>query len=128
MGIVLQRGNVNQVLARIRGERWASIQKEVVAAIWSALVYHTWRARNWKIVRRQIIRGEATNAEWRSLVCHSGLCLMAKSSRRTKSGCTKLVAMVQNHLNMGSGVELDQALQMLCMESGGKKILDFSAE
>ncbi|PHT85661.1 hypothetical protein T459_07767 [Capsicum annuum] len=47
------RGNVNQVLARIRGKRWASIQQEVVAAIWIALIYHTWKGRNWKIFRRQ---------------------------------------------------------------------------
>ncbi|PHT38011.1 hypothetical protein CQW23_21584 [Capsicum baccatum] len=34
------------------------------------------------------IRGEATNVEWRSLVCHSGLCLMVNSSWQTENqGC-----------------------------------------
>nr|XP_009803524.1 PREDICTED: uncharacterized protein LOC104248869 [Nicotiana sylvestris] len=45
-GIQMQHVTVNQVFKSIRWKHWKHIQKEIVASIWSDLVYHTWRARN----------------------------------------------------------------------------------
>lgn len=35
----------------------------MVAAIWSAIVYHTWRARNWKLYRDTTVHSEIVLAQ-----------------------------------------------------------------
>ncbi|WMV26467.1 hypothetical protein MTR67_019852 [Solanum verrucosum] len=40
-----------QVLENIKGNRWKQFKKEIMAAICGAIIYHTWRARNWRRFR-----------------------------------------------------------------------------
>lgn len=47
--IHIQATRIDQVLLEINRRHWSRAQKEIVAALWGAMVYHTWRARNWKI-------------------------------------------------------------------------------
>ncbi|KAK4730417.1 hypothetical protein R3W88_023405 [Solanum pinnatisectum] len=54
---------VRQVLTRIKRKHWRQFYKEVVAAVWSAIVYHTWRARNWKLYRGTIVNSEIVVAQ-----------------------------------------------------------------
>ncbi|KAH0649553.1 hypothetical protein KY285_034801 [Solanum tuberosum] len=56
--IQVYTGEVRQVLERIERKHWRQFYKEVVAAVWSAIVYHTWRARNWKLYRGTIVKSE----------------------------------------------------------------------
>ncbi|XP_060200822.1 uncharacterized protein LOC132629103 [Lycium barbarum] len=51
-GVQLHLGGVQQTLARIKRKHWPQFKKEVVAAIWGAVIYHTWRARNWRIFKK----------------------------------------------------------------------------
>lgn len=39
------------VLRSIKKEKWKQFKKEVVAAILEAVIYRTWKARNWKNFR-----------------------------------------------------------------------------
>ncbi|KAJ8535652.1 hypothetical protein K7X08_023372 [Anisodus acutangulus] len=48
-GLQVQPGQL--VLGRTKGKHWPQFKKEVLAAIWSAMIYHTWRARNWRLFR-----------------------------------------------------------------------------
>lgn len=48
-GIHIQFGEVQRTLERIKRQQWTSLKKEVVVAIRGAVVYHTWKARNWKM-------------------------------------------------------------------------------
>ncbi|KAG5581540.1 hypothetical protein H5410_052167 [Solanum commersonii] len=56
--IQVYTGEVRQVLERIERKHWRQFYKEVVAAVWSAIVYHTWRARNCKLYRGTIVKSE----------------------------------------------------------------------
>ncbi|KAH0689774.1 hypothetical protein KY289_017132 [Solanum tuberosum] len=40
-----------QVLKNIKGNRWKQFKKEIMATICGAIIYHTWRARNWRRFR-----------------------------------------------------------------------------
>ncbi|KAH0769592.1 hypothetical protein KY290_013573 [Solanum tuberosum] len=54
-GIRLQHGSPKQVLLEIRRKHWKAIQKEIIAAVWGAMIYHTWRARNWKLFKGRTV-------------------------------------------------------------------------
>lgn len=54
-GIRLQHGSSKQVLLEIRRKHWKAIQKEIIAAVWGAMIYHTWRARNWKLFKGRTV-------------------------------------------------------------------------
>lgn len=52
----INAGNMNQMLISIRMKHRKKIKKQVMAAICGAIVYHTWRSRNWNIFRQRIIK------------------------------------------------------------------------
>ncbi|MCD7457093.1 hypothetical protein HAX54_034080, partial [Datura stramonium] len=41
--------NVKECVRWIRRRQWRRGKKEIVAAVWSVAIYHTWRARNGRI-------------------------------------------------------------------------------
>ncbi|XP_059288189.1 uncharacterized protein LOC132041497 [Lycium ferocissimum] len=45
-GVQLPTGDIKQVLERIRRKHWKQFYKEVVVALWSAIIYQVWKARN----------------------------------------------------------------------------------
>lgn len=47
-GIALQNNGIKQTLERIMLKHWKKVKKETIAATCGAIVYHIWRARNWK--------------------------------------------------------------------------------
>ncbi|WMV08827.1 hypothetical protein MTR67_002212 [Solanum verrucosum] len=57
-GISFQRQTVKQTLQWLKRRNWKKFHKEVETAIFGALIYHTWKARNWKILRNLIIQAE----------------------------------------------------------------------
>ncbi|WMV22135.1 hypothetical protein MTR67_015520 [Solanum verrucosum] len=46
--INLPARELNNILELIKKKHWKKFKKEVVAALWGAMVYHIWKARNWK--------------------------------------------------------------------------------
>lgn len=32
--------------------KWRKMKKEIMVAVWGAMIYHTWKARNWRIFRQ----------------------------------------------------------------------------
>ncbi|WMV37191.1 hypothetical protein MTR67_030576 [Solanum verrucosum] len=50
-GISFRRQTVKQTLQWLKRRNWKKFHKEVATAIFGALIYHTWKARNWKIFR-----------------------------------------------------------------------------
>ncbi|KAH0640651.1 hypothetical protein KY285_037237 [Solanum tuberosum] len=40
--------DLSPTLEMIRKKHWKKFKKEVIAALWGAMVYHVWKARNWK--------------------------------------------------------------------------------
>ncbi|XP_070055159.1 uncharacterized protein [Nicotiana tomentosiformis] len=50
-GSHLQLGDLKTVLKRIKKMKWKQFQRELVAATWGAMVYHTWKARNWMLFK-----------------------------------------------------------------------------
>ncbi|XP_049368638.1 uncharacterized protein LOC125833517 [Solanum verrucosum] len=47
-GIYLINNGIKQFLDGIKEKHWKQFKKETIAAISGAVLYHTWRARNWK--------------------------------------------------------------------------------
>ncbi|KAM3219263.1 hypothetical protein P3L10_023794 [Capsicum annuum] len=47
-GVAVQHKDVQQVLINIQRKHWKKFMKEAVATLHGAIIYHTWRARNWK--------------------------------------------------------------------------------
>ncbi|KAG5592207.1 hypothetical protein H5410_042721 [Solanum commersonii] len=39
-------------------KHWSKVKKDIVAALWRAMVYLTWRVRNWKIYRGVNVQNE----------------------------------------------------------------------
>lgn len=58
LSIQIQVEEVNRVMERIRSKHWKQATKETVATIWSAFIYHTWRARNWAIFKKRSVNIE----------------------------------------------------------------------
>ncbi|XP_009778125.1 uncharacterized protein [Nicotiana sylvestris] len=50
-GLQLPLGSLRTVLQCIKKKKWKKFQRELVAATWGAMVYHTWKARNWKLFK-----------------------------------------------------------------------------
>ncbi|KAK4740413.1 hypothetical protein R3W88_004110 [Solanum pinnatisectum] len=46
--INLPASELNNILELIKKKHWKKFKKEVVAALWGAMVNHIWKARNWK--------------------------------------------------------------------------------
>lgn len=42
---------VTDTLNSIQRKHWKQFTKEIMAAVYGAMVYYTWRARNWKVFR-----------------------------------------------------------------------------
>lgn len=51
LGISLPRLYTRNCLDWLRRRQWRQGKKDVVAAVWGATIYHTWKVRNWKIFR-----------------------------------------------------------------------------
>ncbi|KAF3657476.1 hypothetical protein FXO38_13671 [Capsicum annuum] len=49
--VQLQAGEMKQVLENIKRKHWKTFQKEMIAAIWDAMIYHIRRARNWGLFK-----------------------------------------------------------------------------
>ncbi|XP_070049634.1 uncharacterized protein [Nicotiana tomentosiformis] len=45
-GVQIQEGDIRKTLERIKRKNWKQTKKEIVAAIFGSMFYHTWRARN----------------------------------------------------------------------------------
>ncbi|KAK4726637.1 hypothetical protein R3W88_031554 [Solanum pinnatisectum] len=58
--IKIQKTEVTECLRWIKGRHWKQYKKEIATAIWGARIYHTWRARNWKLFRGTIVNTEIT--------------------------------------------------------------------
>ncbi|XP_019263377.1 PREDICTED: uncharacterized protein LOC109241112 [Nicotiana attenuata] len=63
LGIQLQEKGIRESLHWIQRRNWKQVQKEMVAAVWGAMIYHTWQARNWRIFRNITINREFTIAK-----------------------------------------------------------------
>ncbi|XP_070049962.1 uncharacterized protein [Nicotiana tomentosiformis] len=48
IGQSVQEGDFKPILKRIKRKHWKQFKKEVIAAINGAVIYHTWRAQNFK--------------------------------------------------------------------------------
>ncbi|KAH0752237.1 hypothetical protein KY285_005385 [Solanum tuberosum] len=46
--IFIPAKELKTTLEMIKLKHWKKFKKEVVTAIWGAIVYHIWKARNWK--------------------------------------------------------------------------------
>ncbi|KAH0688896.1 hypothetical protein KY289_016254 [Solanum tuberosum] len=44
----IQINGITRMLEKIKVKHWVQFKKEIMAAICGAVLYHTWRARNWK--------------------------------------------------------------------------------
>jgi len=44
----MQINGITRMLDKIKVKHWVQFKKEIMAAICGAVLYHTWRARNWK--------------------------------------------------------------------------------
>ena len=42
---------VKHILNRLRRKNWKQFHKELIAALCGAMIYHVWRARNWKLFK-----------------------------------------------------------------------------
>ncbi|XP_059285114.1 uncharacterized protein LOC132038465 [Lycium ferocissimum] len=58
MGITLQCNDVYKTIKWIKRRRWRQFQKEIVAAVWGAMLYYTWQARNWKVFKQATVNKE----------------------------------------------------------------------
>lgn len=50
-GVDIPTRDAKQVMEAIKRKYWKQFQKELIAALWGAVLYHVWRNRNWKIFR-----------------------------------------------------------------------------
>ncbi|WMV23227.1 hypothetical protein MTR67_016612 [Solanum verrucosum] len=53
--VSVSAGGIRQVLENIKKKHWRKFQKEVIAACYGAVLYHTWHARNWKKFRNKYV-------------------------------------------------------------------------
>lgn len=49
---------MKQMLLDIKSKHWNKHKKEVIAAAYQAMIYHTWKARNWKTFQQRIFKEE----------------------------------------------------------------------
>jgi len=54
---------IMKVLECIDGKHWKLIQKEIMAAICGAIIYHTWRARNWRRYKGKCVQTDEAIAQ-----------------------------------------------------------------
>nr|XP_016463101.1 PREDICTED: uncharacterized protein LOC107786164 [Nicotiana tabacum] len=50
-GIQVRACDFKQVLESFKRKQWPRLKKELMTAIWGALLHHTWKARNWKLFK-----------------------------------------------------------------------------
>lgn len=50
-GVQIQDGDIRKTLESIKRNNWKQTKKEIVAAIFGSMFYHTWRARNWRMFK-----------------------------------------------------------------------------
>ncbi|KAH0723423.1 hypothetical protein KY289_006467 [Solanum tuberosum] len=62
-GIAMTNNGIKQVLERTKRKHWKQFQKETFAAICGAILYHTWRARNWKKFKGKHVHTEEAVAQ-----------------------------------------------------------------
>lgn len=58
IGIELQNNGIKQTLKRIMLTHWKKFKKETIAATCGAILYHIWRARNWKKFKGKTVHTE----------------------------------------------------------------------
>ncbi|KAH0704370.1 hypothetical protein KY285_018648 [Solanum tuberosum] len=56
VGVTLPNGEIKQVMEMIMRRHWKKFKKEIMAAIMGGLIYHTWRARNWRLYKGVVIQ------------------------------------------------------------------------
>lgn len=54
---------MEQCLRWINGRHWKQFKKELATAIVGARIYHTWKARNWKLFRETIVHTDCYYAD-----------------------------------------------------------------
>lgn len=47
----LRRGLIN-----LKNKQGKQFKKEILAAVWGVVIYHTWRATNWKMFQRKHVQ------------------------------------------------------------------------
>lgn len=51
----MQHKEITQVISIIRRKHWRKFKKETLAALSGAIIYHTWRARNWRRYKGKLV-------------------------------------------------------------------------
>ena len=54
----MQNIDIVQILKNIKRNRWKQFKKEIMEAICGVIIYHTWRARNWRRFRDICVHAE----------------------------------------------------------------------
>ncbi|KAG5616780.1 hypothetical protein H5410_016604 [Solanum commersonii] len=76
------------VLERTRRKHWKQFKKELVAAIWAAIVYYTWKARNWTTFKNMSVQTETVVLQIKKdIVERLDLLKMGRKGR----SCTSLI-------------------------------------
>lgn len=50
-GIPIPAKNVEDCMRWIKNRQWRQFRKELAAALYGALIYYAWQARNWRVYR-----------------------------------------------------------------------------
>lgn len=80
--VKLLNGDTKQVLLNIKRKHWRQF-KELMTAVWGAIVYHAWRARNWKVFKGiNVHTSEVVTQIRKELV---GRVKLHKSSKKARS-------------------------------------------
>ncbi|XP_060178152.1 uncharacterized protein LOC132608097 [Lycium barbarum] len=95
--ICMPAGDLKIILRLIKHKHWKRFKKDVVAALWGAMIYHIWKARNWR-------QFKGRNVQY-SDICGTKII--------TKNVCqhTRLLYI--------TGAEICLLLNLLLIESGG---------
>lgn len=65
-------------------EKWSQFQKEMVAAVWGAMIYYTWQARNSRIFRKVNVDREFIFAQFKKEILDR-LDILCKTKRARKN-------------------------------------------
>lgn len=88
-----KKTEVTECLKWIRGRDWKQYKKEIAIAIWGARIYHTWRARNWKLFTGTIVNTEITIRQIKKKILER---VDYPKDRRKASKCRYLVQKLCN--------------------------------
>ncbi|KAL3369675.1 hypothetical protein AABB24_010164, partial [Solanum stoloniferum] len=92
-GITMTNNGIKQVLERTKRKHWKQFQKETFAAICGAILYHTWRARNWKKFKGKHVHTEEAVAQIKKEIIER---VQFFSSSRKAQKCKRFIRLLSS--------------------------------